>query len=197
MARMVNKKSARAKSRPIGKKKLKKPAKRKVAEKPSLKKASSPTLAIGSRVPDFTMPAMLMGEASRAKLKGKPFVLYFYPKDDTSGCTAEACGFRDALPAFDALDITVIGVSKDSMDSHRKFSEKYNLTFPLASDENTSVCEAFGVWVRKSMYGRTYKGIERSTFLIDAKGILRGIWRKVSVPGHVEEVKKAIEKLAA
>jgi peroxiredoxin Q/BCP len=168
-----------------------KPEKRvktKQAKKP-VKKSAAPD--VGSRVPAFTMPATISGEASAAKLKGKVFVLYFYPKDDTSGCTAEACGFHDALPAFGRLGVTVIGVSKDSIESHWKFAKKYKLTFPLASDESGKVCAAFGVWVKKSMYGRTYMGIERSTFLVDGKGVIRAVWRKVKVPGHVDEVKKA------
>lgn len=156
---------------------------------------ASTGLIIGSAVPDFTMPATKLGTVSLSSLKGKPFVLYFYPKDDTSGCTAEACEFRNTLPAFTSLDVTIIGVSKDNMESHEKFSRKYNLTFPLATDEAADVCEKFGTWVQKSMYGRTYMGIERSTFLVDGKGIIRAVWRKVSVPGHIEEVKKAVESL--
>jgi peroxiredoxin Q/BCP len=127
----------------------------------------------GDSAPVFSLPATLIGTASSAALKGKPYILYFYPKDDTSGCTAEACGFRDALPDFAKLHIPVIGVSKDSLAKHEKFAAKYDLTFPLASDEASDVCEKFGVWKQKSMYGRTYMGIERSTFLIDAKGIIR------------------------
>ncbi len=167
----------------------KKPAAKSVNVKP----AAGPD--IGAPAPAFAMPATLLGKVSLPALKGKPFVLYFYPKDDTSGCTAEACGFRDALPAFSKLNIPVIGVSKDSIESHEKFARKYDLTFPLASDKDTEVCESFGVWKQKSMYGRTYMGIERSTFLIDGKGIIRAVWRKVSVPGHVDEVKKAIAAL--
>ncbi len=157
--------------------------------------ASSAKIGVGSSAPDFSLPATQIGTVSRANLKGKACVLYFYPKDDTSGCTAEACGFRDQLPAFKKLGITVIGVSKDNLASHEKFAKKYDLTFPLASDESGEVCERFGVWVQKSMYGRTYMGIERSTFLIDAKGIIRAVWRKVSVPGHIEEVQKVIADL--
>ncbi len=150
---------------------------------------------VGEKVPDFSAPATITGTVSSKSLKGKPYILYFYPKDDTSGCTAEACGFRDAIPAFKKLDIAIIGVSKDSLASHEKFAKKYDLTFPLASDAEGNMCENFGVWVKKSMYGRSYMGIERSTFLIDAKGIISAVWRKVSVPGHVEEVQKAIKKL--
>ncbi|MDP9127214.1 MAG: peroxiredoxin [Pseudomonadota bacterium] len=141
------------------------------------------------------MPATDLGEVSAASLKGKPFVLYFYPKDDTSGCTAQACGFRDALPELDKLGLTVIGVSKDGIESHEKFGKKYSLTFPLASDEKTEVAKAFGTWVQKSLYGRTYMGIERSTFLVDGNGVVRAVWRKVDVPGHVEDVKKAVANL--
>lgn len=164
-----------------------------------MKKAAMPrkvdSIAVGAPVPAFAMPATVMGEVSATQLKGKPFVLYFYPKDDTSGCTAEACGFRDALPDFGALGLTVIGVSKDGLASHEKFAGKYKLPFPLASDEKTKVCETFGTWTQKSMYGRNYMGIERSTFLVDGKGIVRAVWRKVNVPGHVDEVKKAVANL--
>ena len=122
-------------------------------------------------------------------------MLYFYPKDDTSGCTAEACAFRDQLPDFSKLKTAVIGVSRDSAASHDKFKTKYQLPFPLASDEDGKVCEAYGVWAEKSMYGRKYMGIERSTFLIDGNGILRGVWRNVKVPGHVEAVLEAAKAL--
>jgi peroxiredoxin Q/BCP len=150
---------------------------------------------IGKAVPSFDMPATVIGKVSRSGLKGKPFALYFYPKDDTPGCTAEACGFRDNLSAFKKLGVTVIGVSKDSLQRHEKFSKKYGLNFPLASDENSDVSERFGVYMKKSMYGLRYMGIERSTFLVDAEGIVRAVWRKVSVTGHVEEVRKAIKDL--
>jgi thioredoxin-dependent peroxiredoxin len=158
-------------------------------------RAVSRGLTIGSQVPEFSMPATFVGTVSHTSLKGKPFVLYFYPKDDTSGCTAEACEFRNELSGFKQCGAMVIGVSKDNLDSHEKFSRKYHLSFPLASDETSDVCERFGVWVQKSMYGRTYMGIERSTFLVDAKGCIRAHWRKVSVSGHVAEVKKALEDL--
>ncbi|MFZ5791600.1 MAG: thioredoxin-dependent thiol peroxidase [Pseudomonadota bacterium] len=149
----------------------------------------------GDRAPDFTMPTDGGGKVSLAKLEGKPVVLYFYPKDDTSGCTAEACGFRDNLPKFGKIAATVIGVSRDSVASHDKFKKKYDLNFTLASDETGAVTEAYGVWVEKSMYGRKYMGIDRSTFLIDGKGVIRKIWRKVKVPGHVEEVLAAMKAL--
>jgi peroxiredoxin Q/BCP len=146
------------------------------------------SVKIGDKAPVFTLPTDGGGAVSLAKLKGKKVILYFYPKDDTSGCTAEACGFRDNLPKFGRSDAVVIGISRDSVASHDKFKRKYDLPFTLASDEDGKVCEAYGTWVEKSMYGRKYMGIERATFLIDAKGVLRNIWRKVKVAGHVEEV---------
>jgi peroxiredoxin Q/BCP len=123
-------------------------------------------------------------------------VLYFYPKDDTSGCTKEACGFAAAYGAFQAAGAEVIGVSKDSVASHDKFKAKYQLPFPLGSDEDGKVVEAYGVWVEKSMYGRKYMGVERATFLIDGGGTIRRAWRKVKVPGHVDEVLAATKALA-
>ncbi len=146
------------------------------------------TVKPGDKAPDFTLPTDANGKVSLSKLKGKKVILYFYPKDDTSGCTAEACGFRDNLPKFGKSDAVVIGISRDSVASHDKFKKKYDLPFTLASDEDGKVCEAYGTWVEKSMYGRKYMGIERATFLIDAKGAIRNIWRKVKVAGHVEEV---------
>jgi peroxiredoxin Q/BCP len=122
-------------------------------------------------------------------------VLYFYPKDDTSGCTAEACAFRDALPDFSKVKAEIVGISRDSVASHESFKKKFKLPFLLASDEDGTVCQAFGVWAEKSMYGRKYMGIERSTFLIDAKGAVRKVWRKVKVPGHAEEVLEAVRAL--
>ena len=146
------------------------------------------SVEVGDKAPDFTLPADGGGKVLLKALLGKPVVLYFYPKDDTSGCTAEACAFRDALPDFSKVKAQVIGISRDSVASHDKFKQKYKLRFPLASDEDGKVCQAYGVWVEKSMYGRKYMGIDRSTFLIDAKGIVRAIWRKVKVPGHAEAV---------
>jgi peroxiredoxin Q/BCP len=148
------------------------------------------SLEIGDKAPDFTLPTDGDGTIKLSDLKGQKVVIYFYPKDDTSGCTAEACGFRDLFPNFRRLDAVVIGVSRDSVVSHDKFKKKYKLPFILASDEDTKVCTRYGVWVQKSMYGRKYMGIERSTFLIDEKGIIRGVWRKVKVPGHAEELLK-------
>ena len=152
-------------------------------------------LKIGDKAPAFTMATDGGGSVSLAKLKGKKVVLYFYPKDDTSGCTAQACGFRDTFPRFGKTDSVIIGVSRDSVQSHDKFKKKYDLNFTLGSDEAGKVTEDYGVWVEKSMYGRKYMGIERSTFLIDEKGVIRGLWRKVKVPGHVEEVLGAAKTL--
>lgn len=149
----------------------------------------------GDAAPDFTMPTDGGGSVSLSDLKGKPVILYFYPKDDTPGCTKQACGFRDALPDFSAADATIIGVSKDKVAKHDKFKAKYELNFTLASDEDCAVCEAYGSWVEKSMYGKKYMGIDRSTFLIDADGKLAKVWRKVKVPGHVDAVLDAVKAL--
>jgi peroxiredoxin Q/BCP len=122
-------------------------------------------------------------------------VLYFYPKDDTPGCTTEACGFRDAMPDFKKLKAHVIGISKDSVARHDKFKAKYNLPFPLVSDEDGKICEKYGTWIEKSLYGRKYMGIDRATFLIDKEGVVRNIWHKVKVAGHVAEVQEALKEL--
>ena len=150
---------------------------------------------VGDKAPDFTLPTDGGGSVTLSQLRGKPVVLYFYPKDDTSGCTAEACGFRDALPDYGKTGAVVIGISKDSVASHDKFKKKHDLPFILASDAQSDVCEKYGAWVEKSMYGRKYMGIDRSTFLIDRSGTVRGVWRKVRVPGHVAEVLKAAAAL--
>ena len=154
------------------------------------------SLNVGDKAPDFTMPTDGGGEVSLATLKGKPVVLYFYPRDDTPGCTKEACGFRDALPDFTGSGgVEIIGVSRDTVTKHDKFKAKYDLPFTLGADETGAVTEAYGVWVEKSMYGKKSMGIERSTFLIDGNGVIRGVWRKVKVPGHVEEVLAAAKEL--
>ena len=153
------------------------------------------SVEVGDKSPAFSLPADGGGKVVLKDFKGRAVVLYFYPKDDTSGCTAEACAFRDMLPEFGNAKAAVIGISRDSVASHDTFKAKYKLPFPLASDEDGKVCEAYGVWVEKSMYGRKYMGIERSTFLIDGKGVIRNIWRMVKVPGHAEEVLEAAEAL--
>ena len=150
---------------------------------------------VGDKAPDFKMTTDDGGEISLASLKGRNVVLYFYPKDSTPGCTKEACGFQEALPDFSKLDAEIIGVSKDSIKRHQNFKNKYDLTFTLGSDEDGSVCEAYGVWTEKKNYGRTYMGIERSTFLIDGKGVIRNVWRKVRVNGHVDNVLEAAKAL--
>ncbi len=145
----------------------------------------------GDAAPDFSLPASGGRTVSLAALEGKPFVLYFYPKADTPGCTREACGFQGALPRLGELGLTVIGVSRDKIGPIEKFAEKYGLEFPLASDEEGRAAEAYGTWVEKSNYGRKYMGMERSTFLIDKDGRIARIWRKVKVDGHAEQVMQA------
>ncbi len=153
------------------------------------------TVSIGDAAPTFSAHTDSEGQVDLASLKGRKVVLYFYPKDDTSGCTKQACGFRDAMPDFSQVDAEILGVSKDSVKSHDKFKAKYDLPFSLVSDEDGSICEKYGVWVEKSMYGKKYMGIERSTFLIDENGVVQGAWRKVKVPGHVEAVLKTAQEL--
>lgn len=150
-------------------------------------------LAEGDKAPDFTLPTDGGGSVSLKALKGRKVVLYFYPKDDTPGCTLEAKAFNDARAQFAAAGAEIIGVSADSVASHDKFKKKYGLGFPLASDEEKKMLETYGVWVEKSMYGKKYMGIERSTFLIDAEGNVRRAWTKVKVPGHVDEVLAAAQ----
>ena len=153
------------------------------------------TLEIGSPAPDFTLPTDGGGTISLKSLKGQKVIVYFYPRDMTKGCTDQACGFRDALPDFSAANAAVIGISKDPVKSHDKFKARHELTFTLASDENDTVCEAFGVWKEKKMYGKSYMGIERSTFLIDAQGVVREVWRKVKVKDHVAAVLESAKAL--
>ncbi len=149
----------------------------------------------GDMIPDVALTMPDGGPVRLRNYVGAPFVLYFYPKDDTTGCTREAQGFSERIEAFKETDVALLGVSKDNPARHRKFIEKYGLTVPLASDEEGAALEAFGSWVEKSMYGRKYMGIDRSTFLFDADGKLVRAWRKVRVPGHVEEVLEAARAL--
>jgi peroxiredoxin Q/BCP len=149
----------------------------------------------GDTAPDFEMPASGGRTVSLTAMKGKPFILYFYPKADTPGCTKEACAFQEALPQLGHIGLDVIGVSPDKMKPIEKFAEKYGLKFPLASDETKTVAERYGTWVEKSMYGRKYMGMERSTFLVGADGKVKKVWRKVSVTGHAADVLKAAEAL--
>ena len=151
--------------------------------------------AIGETAPDFNLPRDGGETVSLSDFKGKKVVLYFYPKDDTPGCTKEAIGFTESVDDFAALDTVILGVSKDSVTKHEKFVGKYDLKIALLSDEAGDVCERYGTWVEKSMYGKTYMGIERATFLIDAEGKIAQIWRKVKVPGHVDAVREAVSAL--
>lgn len=149
---------------------------------------------VGATAPSFTL-ATSSGEVALSSLRGRKVVLYFYPKDDTSGCTLEAQQFDALRSAFAAAETEVIGVSPDSLKSHAKFADKYGLGLTLASDEDKTALEAYGVWAEKSMYGRKYMGVERTTFLIDREGTIARIWPKVKVPGHAGDVLRAAEEL--
>jgi peroxiredoxin Q/BCP len=153
------------------------------------------SIAENDPAPDFELPASGGRTVSLAAMKGRPFVLYFYPKADTPGCTKEAQAFQEALPELADIGVDVIGVSKDAIKPIEKFAEKYGLSFPLASDPEGKVVEAYGAWVEKSMYGKSYMGIDRSTVLIDGNGRVARIWRKVKVPGHAAEVMRAAQAL--
>ncbi len=150
----------------------------------------------GDEAPDFELPTE-DGGIRLSKLRGKPVVVYFYPKDDTSGCTAEARDFNALRSAFAEAGAEVIGISPDSVATHAKFREKHSLQLTLAADEEKSAANAYGVWVEKSMYGRKYMGVERSTFLVDSAGKIAKIWRKVKVPGHAEAVLQAVRDLTS
>lgn len=150
---------------------------------------------VGDPAPDFTLPTDGTGTVTLSALRGKPVVLYFYPRDDTPGCTMEACGFNDNLPNFSSVNAEIIGVSKDNEASHARFRAKFGLRFHLAADTETKVAKAYGVWIEKSLYGRKYMGMDRATYLIDKDGIVRHVWRGVKVAGHVDEVLKAVRAL--
>jgi peroxiredoxin Q/BCP len=150
-------------------------------------------LDVGDVAPDFTLPTDGGGEMTLSSMRGKKVVLYFYPKDDTSGCTKEACDFREKISEFEKAGAVVLGMSPDGVKKHDKFKAKYDLPFSLIADEEKTALEAFGVWVEKSMYGRKYMGVERTTFLIDADGSIQSVWRKVKVPGHVDAVLDAVQ----
>jgi len=152
-------------------------------------------LAEGSPAPDFTLPGDNSSEITLSAYRGQPVVVYFYPKDNTSGCTKEAIAFNELIDQFKEAGVTVIGISPDPVSSHDKFKAKHELAFPLASDEKTETANAYGVWVEKSMYGKKYMGVERSTFLVDKDGNIARVWRKVKVPGHAENVLEAVKAL--
>jgi peroxiredoxin Q/BCP len=145
-------------------------------------------LSVGSRVPAFELPDQDGNVVSSSSLEGEPYVLYFYPKDDTPGCTKEACGFRDDIGKFGAKGVRVFGVSPDKPESHARFRDKYGLNFTLLSDVDKKLIEACGVWVKKQNYGREYMGVERSTFLVGGDGSVRKVWRRVRVDGHIADV---------
>ena len=152
-------------------------------------------LGQGDRAPAFRIATDGGETVSSAGLKGSPYVVYFYPKDDTSGCTKEAIAFSAALPKFRKLGLDVLGVSRDSVESHAKFRKKHKLKLALGSDPETKMAKDWGVWIKKSLYGREYMGVERATFLVNAKGVIAQAWHKVKVPGHVEAVLEAAKSL--
>lgn len=152
-------------------------------------------LDTGDKAPNFNLPVNGGGNLALKDLKGKTVVMYFYPKDMTPGCTTEAQDFRDRAKDFEKAGAVIVGVSKDSVKRHDNFVEKQSLPFQLISDENGSLCEDFGVWVEKNMYGRKYMGIQRATFVIDSKGVIRHVWPKVKVKGHADEVLDAVKSL--
>lgn len=145
-------------------------------------------IATGDSAPSFVLMDHNGSLLSSESLRGSPYLIYFYPKDDTPGCTLEACGFRDSAPRFKAKGVRVLGVSPDSPETHARFRKKYGLTFSLLSDPEKTLAKAYGVWVKKQNYGREYMGVERSTFFVDRAGVVRKAWRRVRVPGHVDDV---------
>ena len=171
------------------------PTKKKAAPKAAVTSAAVTAPAIGEQAPAFSAVGNDGKTHSLASYKGKPVVLYFYPRDDTPGCTVEACDFRDNLGRVTAKGAVVLGVSRDTIKSHDKFTTKFSLNFPLLADEDLAVHQAYGAWGTKNMYGKEVEGTIRSTFLIDAKGVVQQAWRKVKVPGHVDAVLAALEAL--
>ena len=156
-------------------------------------KSGGRDLSVGDRAPDFELPSSSGNPVKLSSMKGKSVVLYFYPEDDTPGCTREACAFRDNLPKFGGLDAVILGVSKDSLESHAKFIDKYSLNFTLLSDEDLVAHKLYDTWKLKNNYGRTYMGTERSTFVIDSNGKIKKIFRRVKVDGHESEVLAALQ----
>lgn len=167
----------------------------KLAKAPPAASGSTAGVSEGQPAPAFSLPDQAGQALSSASLAGAPYVLYFYPKDDTPGCTKEACDFRDAMARFAGRGVRVLGVSPDSGKSHTRFREKYGLNFTLLSDSDKRLAEQYGVWVKKQNYGREYMGIARSTFLIDGSGVVRKVWRNVRVPGHIDAVLDEAERL--
>ena len=168
-----------------------KPARTRVDTPPNVERVpagAGAAISEGSKVPSFELSDQDGKLVKSRELEGKPYVLYFYPKDDTPGCTIEACGFRDTLPGFSARGVRVLGVSPDAVGSHARFRDKHGLNFTLLSDPDRTLAEAFGVWVKKQNYGREYMGVERTTFLVNSRGVVHKVWRKVKVPGHVSQV---------
>jgi len=154
-----------------------------------------PALKVGDKAPDFSLPDQTGNVRSLKDFKGKKLVLYFYPRDNTSGCTKEACAFQDNLTRLRRKGVEVVGVSADSIQSHEKFADKYDLRFPLLSDENKEAIKAFNAWKKKKMYGKEYMGIERTTYIIDEKGKITHIFPKVKVNGHVDEVSEILDQM--
>jgi peroxiredoxin Q/BCP len=155
------------------------------------------TLKVGQKAPAFTLPAFPEGKIKLSQFAGeKNVILYFYPRDSTPGCTTEACDFRDNIASLNKADTVVLGVSTDTVDSHKKFAEKFELSFPLLADEDHAICEKYGVWKEKNMYGKKSMGVERTTFLIGKDGKIAAIWPKVKVEGHVAAVKEKLAELA-
>jgi peroxiredoxin Q/BCP len=150
---------------------------------------------VGQPAPDFTLPDQDGNSVSLAGLKGQTLILYFYPRDATPGCTTEACGFRDARPAYETAGARVVGVSPDTAASHRKFADKHDLPFTLLADAGHKVCELYGVWKEKTLYGKKSMGVERTTFLIDRVGVVRRVFQRVKVNGHVDDVLEAVKSL--
>ncbi|MEN3037603.1 MAG: thioredoxin-dependent thiol peroxidase [Candidatus Kryptonium sp.] len=173
--------------------KSKKPKTTKAKNRSTIKTSE---LKVGQKAPNFTLPSDTGEKISLKDFRGKKVVLYFYPKDDTPGCTKEACSFRDNINLILEKGAIVIGVSADSVESHKKFKEKYNLNFPLLSDEKHKVLEKYGVWKERSLYGKKFMGTERTTFIIDEQGKIAHIFRKVKVDGHTEEVLKKLDELS-
>jgi peroxiredoxin Q/BCP len=153
-------------------------------------------LAVGDTAPDFTLPTDTGDELTLSSLRGRPVVIYFYPKDDTPGCTTESCEFRDLMPRFDASNATILGISPDSVKSHQKFKTKFELPFTLVADTEKVACLAYDVWKEKSMYGKQYMGVDRTTFVIDKNGTISHIFAKVKPAGHAAEVMEAVSSLS-